>query len=94
MTQRKCGRTEILHVVHSMDVLRMFSFLPSHDSAPTRSSGADKEAIAKVHRKLMIVNHPDRGGSPYIAMKVITAAFLPYDSPQFFPGIPLFSSAL
>mmetsp|Transcript_20364 Transcript_20364/g.50034 ORF Transcript_20364/g.50034 Transcript_20364/m.50034 type:complete len:120 (-) Transcript_20364:305-664(-) len=34
------------------------------------STGADKDAISKVHRKLMIVNHPDRGGSPYIAMKV------------------------
>mmetsp|Transcript_41407 Transcript_41407/g.80915 ORF Transcript_41407/g.80915 Transcript_41407/m.80915 type:complete len:119 (-) Transcript_41407:217-573(-) len=34
------------------------------------SSGADKEAIAKVHRKLMIFNHPDRGGSPYLATKV------------------------
>mmetsp|Transcript_6080 Transcript_6080/g.9701 ORF Transcript_6080/g.9701 Transcript_6080/m.9701 type:complete len:122 (-) Transcript_6080:144-509(-) len=34
------------------------------------STGADKDTIAKVHRKLMILNHPDRGGSPFIATKV------------------------
>eukprot|EP00282_Hemiselmis_andersenii_P002642 CAMPEP_0114140232 /NCGR_PEP_ID=MMETSP0043_2-20121206/17270_1 /TAXON_ID=464988 /ORGANISM="Hemiselmis andersenii, Strain CCMP644" /LENGTH=113 /DNA_ID=CAMNT_0001234303 /DNA_START=200 /DNA_END=541 /DNA_ORIENTATION=+ len=34
------------------------------------SPNADKEAISKVHRKLMIFNHPDRGGSPYLATKV------------------------
>mmetsp|Transcript_9852 Transcript_9852/g.19661 ORF Transcript_9852/g.19661 Transcript_9852/m.19661 type:complete len:120 (-) Transcript_9852:653-1012(-) len=32
--------------------------------------GADKETIGKVHRKLMILNHPDRGGSPFLATKV------------------------
>eukprot|EP00287_Rhodomonas_sp_CCMP768_P002404 CAMPEP_0196718498 /NCGR_PEP_ID=MMETSP1091-20130531/1681_1 /TAXON_ID=302021 /ORGANISM="Rhodomonas sp., Strain CCMP768" /LENGTH=119 /DNA_ID=CAMNT_0042059165 /DNA_START=135 /DNA_END=494 /DNA_ORIENTATION=- len=34
------------------------------------SLGADKDMIAKVHRKLMILNHPDRGGSPFLATKV------------------------
>mmetsp|Transcript_20028 Transcript_20028/g.47732 ORF Transcript_20028/g.47732 Transcript_20028/m.47732 type:complete len:120 (-) Transcript_20028:114-473(-) len=34
------------------------------------SLGADKDKIGKVHRKLMILNHPDRGGSPYLATKV------------------------
>lgn len=44
----------------------------SSRSWPTdpRSSSADKKTIEKMHRRLMIINHPDRGGSQYIATKV------------------------
>jgi DnaJ family protein C protein 19 len=32
--------------------------------------GITKELLRKKHRQLMLLNHPDRGGSPYIATKV------------------------
>lgn len=35
-----------------------------------RERGLTKEMIRKKHRQLMIRNHPDRGGSPYLATKI------------------------
>ena len=34
------------------------------------SETAPKAKIKEVHRRIMIVNHPDRGGSPYLASKI------------------------
>ena len=31
---------------------------------------ASKEAVKDAHRKIMIANHPDKGGSPFLAMKI------------------------
>lgn len=32
--------------------------------------GASREKVKEAHRHLSRANHPDRGGSPYLAMKV------------------------
>ncbi|KXT06384.1 hypothetical protein AC578_6028 [Pseudocercospora eumusae] len=36
----------------------------------TSERGATKEIIRKKHRQMMLLNHPDRGGSPYLATKI------------------------
>ena len=35
-----------------------------------RERGLTKELLRKKHRQLMLLNHPDRGGSPYLASKI------------------------
>jgi DnaJ family protein C protein 19 len=34
------------------------------------SPSASKNKIKDAHKKIMLLNHPDRGGSPYIAAKI------------------------
>ncbi|CAI8056700.1 DnaJ homolog subfamily C member 15 [Geodia barretti] len=34
------------------------------------SPSSGKERIGEAHKKIMLLNHPDRGGSPYMAAKV------------------------
>uniref|UniRef100_A0A8C5VVH0 Mitochondrial import inner membrane translocase subunit TIM14 n=1 Tax=Microcebus murinus TaxID=30608 RepID=A0A8C5VVH0_MICMU len=34
------------------------------------SPTANKGKIRDVHRRIMLLNHPDKGGSPYIAAKI------------------------
>ncbi|XP_072266314.1 dnaJ homolog subfamily C member 15 [Pyxicephalus adspersus] len=34
------------------------------------SPSASKAKIRAAHRKIMILNHPDKGGSPFMAMKI------------------------
>ncbi|KAG9284635.1 hypothetical protein G9A89_004677 [Geosiphon pyriformis] len=35
-----------------------------------RESGVNKAKIKEAHRRIMLINHPDRGGSPYLASKI------------------------
>lgn len=35
-----------------------------------RESTLSKTRLKENHRKIMLLNHPDRGGSPYVATKI------------------------
>lgn len=35
-----------------------------------RETALTKARIKEAHRRMMIANHPDRGGAPYLASKV------------------------
>ncbi|KAG5946469.1 mitochondrial import inner membrane translocase subunit TIM14 [Claviceps monticola] len=48
--------------------LRYISVLLANIIARARTLTKDK--VRKAHRTIMLMNHPDRGGSPYLATKV------------------------
>jgi hypothetical protein len=35
-----------------------------------RETGLTKAKVKEAHRRIMLLNHPDRGGSPYLATKI------------------------
>ncbi|RKP06896.1 hypothetical protein THASP1DRAFT_31285 [Thamnocephalis sphaerospora] len=35
-----------------------------------RETGLTKSKVKEAHRRIMLLNHPDRGGSPYMATKI------------------------
>ncbi|RKP24456.1 hypothetical protein SYNPS1DRAFT_29082 [Syncephalis pseudoplumigaleata] len=35
-----------------------------------RETGLSKDKVKVAHRRIMLLNHPDRGGSPFLATKI------------------------
>ncbi|KAJ1986645.1 hypothetical protein H4R33_003242 [Dimargaris cristalligena] len=35
-----------------------------------KETGLTKDKLKEAHRRIMLLNHPDRGGSPYLASKI------------------------
>ena len=37
---------------------------------PRRETALTKARVKEAHRRMMIANHPDRGGAPFLASKI------------------------
>lgn len=56
--------------------IRLETMISNIQDPITRESQLDPKFVRERHRKMMLNNHPDRGGSPFLAAKVNEASDL------------------
>lgn len=67
----KMDRKEAVEILGLTCVLTGSHCLPSiHPFLSLRDNAQLRNRLKDAHRQIMIANHPDRGGSPYIASKI------------------------
>lgn len=68
----KMDRKEALQILGLKYVAQALRYTEPY--LPTRGYGRDgaqlKKQLKDAHRQIMLANHPDRGGSPYLASKI------------------------
>ncbi|KAH7884458.1 hypothetical protein F5I97DRAFT_1457687 [Phlebopus sp. FC_14] len=65
----KMDRKEAIQILGLKYVLTTQSS-PAPDSHILRDGPALRNKLKDAHRQIMLANHPDRGGSPYLASKI------------------------
>lgn len=73
--QRKMDRKEAIQVLGLKCVLNLSKRILKLCAYPAacgafRDGPTVKSKLKDAHRRIMIANHPDRGGSPYLASKI------------------------
>ena len=64
------GTSPFLHYYRGGFLTRMTRREASLILGMRESKAGDVEGIREAHRRVMIANHPDRGGSPFLATKI------------------------
>jgi len=67
--QGKMDKREASQILGLKSVLALFVYSRTELIMGCRDSQLTPKRVKDAHRKIMLANHPDRGGSPYMASK-------------------------